>query len=87
MDALVEALKELVPAVHEEEGCELYSLHRGEDRVVFVEKWRDADALQAHRSGPSRKATGEKLVGLIAGTPDVQVLEAVPTGDDTKGAL
>jgi quinol monooxygenase YgiN len=87
MDALVDALKELVPAVHDEDGCELYSLHRGQDQVVFVEKWRDAEALQAHRSGPNTKALGEKLTGLVAGTPEILVLEAVPTGDSTKGAL
>jgi quinol monooxygenase YgiN len=87
LDALEAALKELVPAVHEEDGCELYALHRGNDRIVFVEKWRDAEALRAHGSGTNTKALGEKLSGLVAGTPDIQVLEAVPTGSTEKGAI
>src|SRR5215469_15263018 len=37
LDALEATLKEMVPAVHEEDGCELYALHRGQDRLVFVE--------------------------------------------------
>jgi quinol monooxygenase YgiN len=87
LDALEAALKEMVPAVHEEDGCELYALHRGKDRIVFVEKWRDAEALQAHGSGRNTKALGEKLAGLVAGTSDIQVLEAVPTGSSEKGAI
>jgi quinol monooxygenase YgiN len=86
MDALVDVLSELVPAVHEEDGCELYALHRGPDRLVFVEKWRDEEALRAHSSGPNTKALGDKLSGLVAGG-DIQVLDAVPTGDTAKGAL
>jgi quinol monooxygenase YgiN len=86
MDALENALRELAPAVHEEDGCELYALHRGPDRLVFVEKWRDAEALRAHGTGPNTKALGEKMSGLVAGS-DIQVLEAVPTGSGPKGAL
>jgi quinol monooxygenase YgiN len=77
----------MVPAVHEEDGCELYALHRGQDRLVFVEKWRDAEALRVHGSGANTKALGEKLSGLVAGTPDIQVLEALPTGSTGKGAI
>jgi quinol monooxygenase YgiN len=87
MDAVEAVLSEGVPAVHEEDGCELYALHRGEDRLVFVEKWRDGTALAAHRSGNNVRAVGEKLSGLVAGTPDVQVLDAVPLGDAGKGSL
>jgi quinol monooxygenase YgiN len=87
MEALEEALKDLLPAVHQEDGCELYALHRGQDRLVFVEKWRDAEALRAHGSGANTKALGEKLSGLVTGTPDVQVLEAVPTGSTGKGVI
>jgi quinol monooxygenase YgiN len=87
MDALEKALKELIPAVHEEDGCELYALHRGQDRLIFVEKWRDADALRAHGTGPNTKALGEKLSGLVAGTPEIQVVEAIPTGSSGKGAI
>ena len=86
LDALEAVLREVIPAVHEEDGCELYSLHRGKDRLVFVEKWRDMAALGAHGSGSNMTALGEKLEGLVAGH-DVQVLEAVPAGAADKGAV
>ena len=87
LEAVEAALLELVPAVHEEDGCELYAMHRGKDRLVFVEKWRDRAALAAHAGGPNIKAFNEKLAGRLAGPPDVQVFEAVPAGDATKGAV
>lgn len=86
-DAVEAVLTRLIPDVHQEDGCELYALHRGKDRFVFVEKWRDMAALGAHGGGPNIKALTEGLKGLVAGAPDVQVLEAVPAGDGPKGAV
>jgi quinol monooxygenase YgiN len=87
MDAVEAALKELIPVVQEEDGCEKYSLHRGADRFVIIEKWRDMEALGAHGSNENMKAMGQKLAGLVGGRPDIQVLEAVAAGDDAKGAI
>ena len=86
-DAVEEVLTRLIPDVHAEDGCELYALHKGKDRFVFVEKWRDMAALGAHGSGPGIQALTEGLRGLVAGAPDVQILEAVPAGDAAKGAV
>lgn len=87
IDAVVEVLKDLIPAVHGEDGCERYALHRGKDRLVFVEKWRDMDALAAHGKGDTMRELNKRLAGLVAGPPDVQILEAVPAGDADKGAV
>ncbi|WP_067669224.1 putative quinol monooxygenase [Nocardia miyunensis] len=86
-DEVEEVLTRLIPQVHEEDGCELYALHKGKDRFVFVEKWRDMAALGAHSSAPSIKALNEGLKDLVAGGLDVQVLEAVPAGDPAKGGV
>ena len=86
-DAVEEVLTRLIAEVHTEDGCELYALHKGKDRFVFVEKWRDTAALGAHGTGPNIKALSEGLKGLVAGAPDVQVLEALPAGDAGKGAV
>ena len=86
-DEVEAVLTRLIPEVHTEDGCELYALHRGKDRFVFVEKWRDMAALGAHGGGPNIKALGEGLDGLVAGAPDVQILEARPSGDGVKGAV
>jgi len=86
-DAVEEVLTRLIPDVHTEDGCELYALHKAKDRFVFVEKWRDMVALGAHGGGANIKALNEALKGLVAGAPDVQILEALPAGDATKGAV
>jgi quinol monooxygenase YgiN len=87
IDAVEAVLTRLIPDVHTEDGCELYALHKSKDRFVFIEKWRDMAALGAHGGGPSIKALNEGLKGLVAGAPDVQILEAVPAGDTEKGAV
>lgn len=86
-DEVAEVLTRLIPQVHDEDGCEVYALHRGKDRFVFVEKWRDMAALGVHGGAPSIKAMNEGLKDLVAGALDVQVLEAVPAGDSAKGAI
>lgn len=87
LDAVEKVLTELIPAVHAEDGCERYALHRGRDRLVFVEKWRDMDALVAHGGSANIKAMNEGLKGLLAAPLDVQILEPVAAGDPAKGAL
>jgi hypothetical protein len=44
-------------------------------------------ALGAHGGGPNIKALNEGLKGLVAGAPNVQILEALPAGDAGKGAV
>jgi quinol monooxygenase YgiN len=87
VDDVLEALEDLAPEVHAEDGCERYALHRGKDRVVVIERWRDMAAVGAHGKGPAIKAMGERLAGLVSGPPDVQILEAVPVGDPAKGTI
>lgn len=52
----VEAVREIctkaVAQVHEEPGCQLYSLHEADGSFVFIEQWADADALKAHSTAP-----------------------------------
>jgi quinol monooxygenase YgiN len=49
-DEVVAAFEKVIPTVHaEDEGCELYALHEGEDRLVMVEKWT---SLEATARGP-----------------------------------
>jgi quinol monooxygenase YgiN len=86
MEAVEVIIKDFVPLVHQEEGCELYALHRGKDCLVLVEKWTDFDALNAHGSGENLRSMNVRLKGLVSGTPNVQVLEALPLGG-LKGSL
>ena len=85
--AVLDAFVAAVPDVHAEDGCELYTLHEGPDRLVMVEKWASTDALEVHNRGPALAALGKALDGALTAAPDVQILTPHPAGDDRKGAL
>jgi quinol monooxygenase YgiN len=86
-DEVIAAFKETIEQVHEEDGCELYSLNEAPDRLIMIEKWASPQALAAHSKGASLAALNPKLAGKVAGAPEVIVLQQVPAGDPVKGAL
>src|SRR6478735_5839381 len=49
VDAVRDACKQAIEAVHSEPGCDLYSLHEADGTFVFVEQWADADAQHRTR--------------------------------------
>jgi quinol monooxygenase YgiN len=83
-----QAVLETVPAVHDEPGCERYSLHQGRDGdLVMVEKWESPEALAAHGKAEALSALSGRLEGKLTGAPTVTVLDALPAGDPAKGEL
>jgi quinol monooxygenase YgiN len=87
LDDVEAVLRDLAPQVHQEDGCEKYALHRGRDRIVVIERWRDGAALGAHGQGPAIKTMGQRLAGLVSAAPDVQILEPVEAGDPARGRI
>jgi len=87
VDAVRDILTSAVDEVHDEPGCQLYSLHQAGETFVFIEQWADAEALKTHSSAPAIgkmfAAAGEHL----AGAPDIKILEPVPAGNPDKGQL
>jgi quinol monooxygenase YgiN len=87
VDTVREILTRAVKDVHDEPGCQLYSLHESGNTFVFVEQWADADALKTHGTAPAVtsmfKAAGEHL----AAAPDIKMLTPIPAGDPDKGQL
>ena len=86
-DAVRHILLDTIPLVHEEPGCERYSLHEDGQRLVMIEQWESAEALQTHSSAEPLRNAGRAMAGKLAGKLDVRTLSAVPTGDPAKGAL
>lgn len=87
-EQVLNALRDAVPVAHREDaGCELYALHEAADgRLVFVEKWSDIAALQAHVSSARSAALVKQLEGLLSQPIVADVLTAVPGGDQ-RGQL
>jgi quinol monooxygenase YgiN len=86
-DEVILTFKETIAQVHEEDGCELYSMNEAPDRIIMIEKWASLEALAAHSKGASVAALNSKLAGKVAGAPEVIVLQQVPAGDPVKGVL
>lgn len=79
-DELDAALRAVVEAADEEDGLEIYSVHadRADPNVFyFFELYRDQDALDAHGRGDRMKPAMKALGSLLAGRPDVTMLEPV----------
>jgi quinol monooxygenase YgiN len=76
-----------IEAVHDEPGCELYSLHQTGDTFVFIEQWADADALKVHGTAPAIGVLFGAIGEHLSGAPDIKMLKPVPAGDPAKGQL
>ena len=72
--------KQLVAKVRAgEPGCKLYALHRAEasDTYVFMERYVDQAAVEAHRGTEYFKALGRKMGEYMEGRPEVMRLSEV----------
>lgn len=87
VDAVRDACKQAIEAVHAEPGCDLYSLHEADGTFVFIEQWADADALTAHSQAPAVATLFGTVGELLDGAPDIKMLQPVVGGDPSKGAL
>ena len=72
--------KELVAKVNANEpGCKLYALHTAEapGTYVFMERYVDQAAVEAHRATEHFKTLGRKMGEFMDGRPDVLRLKEV----------
>ena len=70
-EAVAAGLQRLVTATCAEPGCLQYALHRNKEnshQFVMIEQWRDAEALNQHRTAPHfvhfTNTFGERLAGI-----------------------
>lgn len=85
---VIEAFVDAINQVHSHDhGCELYALHEGDERLVMIEKWASAEALEQHSKGDALRELTHRIDGRIVGRLDVQVLEPHPAGTPQLGSL
>ena len=81
-ETLQEMLKISIEHVHRsrlEPGCIAHAVSQdAEDplRLVFVEKWTDQAAVNAHFAVPASRSFGKALYKLAAQPPQMEVFEA-----------
>lgn len=87
-DAVVDALRPAIAAVHAEAGCELYAIHDAPDgSIMMIEKWTTVADLDAHGQGEAVRALGPSLEGLLAEPTVVTRLTPIVAGTQEQGAL
>jgi quinol monooxygenase YgiN len=83
---VIAAMRKAIAAVHaNDDGCLLYALHEGDDRLV--EKWASPEALAVHARGPALAELNQALDGRTEGQLDVQILQPHPAGTPEQGTL
>ena len=87
VDAVRAILTRTVADVHDEPGCQLYTLHQTDNTFVFIEQWADPEALKAHGTAPAVTAMFAALGEHLDGAPDIKMLQPLPAGDPAKGRL
>jgi quinol monooxygenase YgiN len=76
----IEMFKELMANVAKEEGTLMYTLNREKsdpNTLVIMERYKDDAALAAHSSSPYFKEFSKKSGGLMAGKPEITVVEQI----------
>lgn len=76
----VEAVRELICESRKEPGCLSYDLcqdPREENTLIFVERWRDEESIEAHRTAPHFVAAKEAFSLLRTGPSQITMLTDV----------
>jgi quinol monooxygenase YgiN len=85
---VIATFEDTIARVHaEDEGCHLYALHEGDDRLVMIEKWASKEALTSHSRGGALADLTLLLDGKLIGGLDVQVLQPHPAGTTLQGTI
>src|ERR1700678_3378310 len=85
---VIAAFVDAINQVHtHDHGCEVYALHESDDRLVMIEKWASAEALEVHGTGDALTELTQRINGKIIGRLDVQVLQPHPAGTPQQGSL
>src|SRR6266542_4114699 len=76
---VIAAMEKAIADVHaHDDGCVLYALHEGDDRLVMVEKWASADALAEFSRGAPLAELNQALYAPLLGALVVQQLSQHP---------
>ena len=90
VDEAVDELTSVIEAMHDEEGCLSYVLHRDindPSTLVFIERWASQDALNAHIQQPHMLKMVELAGALLAEPPQITFCESLEIGSSPKGSF
>ena len=79
-DEAIDLIKTLMAEVAKEEGTLAYTMNQdpsNPNMIVIMERYRDKAALDYHSSTPHFKAFFNKVGGLLAGKPEIRVMDEI----------
>lgn len=87
-EAVLEVMREVVPIIHGEDGCLLYTVNvEANGDIWFVEKWESREHADRHGATSSvLPILAERTSHLMQGPPEIHSLVPFPIGG-AKGAL
>ena len=80
VDEAIRMIRELMAKVAGEEGTLSYTLNRSNkdpNTLVMMERYKDKAALDFHSSTPHFKEFSSKLPPILAGKPEINVMEEI----------
>ena len=80
VDEVIDLVKTLMAEVANEKGTLAYTLNRDPSNpngIIFMERYKDKAALDLHSSTPHFKAFFGNIKSLLAGKPEISVLEEI----------
>ena len=80
VETAIAAIREFMAVVAKEEGTLFYTLNRDPKNpgtLVFIERYRDKAALDAHMASPHFQAFLAKGMALLSGPPEMTVMEEI----------
>ncbi|MFV0374283.1 putative quinol monooxygenase [Microbacterium sp.] len=88
-ERLRDVMREFIPQVHAEAGCDLYCIQEDGDtgRIVMFERWATEHDLDMHTNGRIVAELNAALDGLLVEPPAVTRLRPIPIGDPRRGAV
>lgn len=87
-DNLVATLQSTIPAVHDEEGCELYAIHDAPDgTIVMIEKRESTALLRKHAAGSAVAALNAAIGSFLSKPVVVTELTPIPVRDSEQSVL
>lgn len=74
---LIAAATACIAETRKEAGNIAYDMHESitdPTKMVFVEQWENAEALEPHRKSDHMRAFGRVVVNCLAGPPKIEVI-------------
>lgn len=77
-EEMAQALRAVAETSRAEEGCNSYSVLRGDEGVFMtVERWKTRGHVDQHMATPHVQTLLSTIAPMLAAPPDIQVLEEV----------